>query len=393
MGLNERLSRYAVRRAHVLVVESPGAWITRVVLEQAMLARGWRPALSPAGADVLAVCGTPGPQLTEVVERLWEQMPGPRVRVDLLDIAAVSATLDVAVEELADTGSHEEDAGSRSAQLNGASSPDGHQGMDQQGMDHGGMGHEDMEMAPGGIPLAEGGGDRDGLEMDVLHLRLGPVLSHWPAGLVLRCALQGDIITEAEGHQVDDLDDAIDPESATPAHGVDGDGPADERTDRATAYLDLGSPDAAWRWDNIARLLALAGWEEASARSRRIRDTQLTTGRAHGSDAPETLHGKLARSRTLRWSLRGLRPLGFADLEEQSLPEYLVGDTYDRLLAMLDRAAQAAESTATDSSQIPGVSPDAAACLVVGLDVAAARLVLASLDMPPLPAPNVVTRG
>ena len=71
------------------------------------------------------------------------------------------------------------------------------------GMDHGGMDHGDMEMSPGGIPLAEGGEDRDGLEMDVLHVRLGPVLPHWPAGLVLRCSLQGDVIAEAQAELVD----------------------------------------------------------------------------------------------------------------------------------------------------------------------------------------------
>lgn len=64
-------------------------------------------------------------------------------------------------------------------------------------MDHGDMDHGDMEMAPSGIPLAEGAQDRDGLEMDVLHLGLGPVLAHWPAGVRLRCVLSGDVVTEA----------------------------------------------------------------------------------------------------------------------------------------------------------------------------------------------------
>src|SRR5699024_11402590 len=74
-----------------------------------------------------------------------------------------------------------------------------HGGMDHSGhgshggMDHSGHsghgGHGGMDMAPEGISLAQGGQDRDGLEMDVLHLPLGPVLPFWPAGLVLtaRC--------------------------------------------------------------------------------------------------------------------------------------------------------------------------------------------------------------
>ncbi len=55
-----------------------------------------------------------------------------------------------------------------------------------------------MEMAPAGISLAGGAEDRDGLEMDVLHLPLGPVLPHWPAGLVVRCVLHGDVVAEVE---------------------------------------------------------------------------------------------------------------------------------------------------------------------------------------------------
>ncbi len=63
-----------------------------------------------------------------------------------------------------------------------------------QGMDHGAM---DMP-APGGIPLATGSeNDRDGLEMDELSVSLGPVLPSWPAGLVLRCVLHGDLIADA----------------------------------------------------------------------------------------------------------------------------------------------------------------------------------------------------
>ncbi len=72
----------------------------------------------------------------------------------------------------------------------------------------------DMEMAPSGIPLAEGGEDRDGLEMDVLHLPLGPVLPHWPAGLVLRCALQGDVVVEATAEVLAAADAADGPDGS-----------------------------------------------------------------------------------------------------------------------------------------------------------------------------------
>ena len=88
MGLNEILARFAVRAATVLVVEVPGHGATRMELEEQLLHRGWRPAWTPADADVLAVCGTPGPELSELVDRLWEQLPGPRVRADITSPSA-----------------------------------------------------------------------------------------------------------------------------------------------------------------------------------------------------------------------------------------------------------------------------------------------------------------
>src|SRR5699024_7110981 len=88
-----------------------------------------------------------------------------------------------------------------------------HGGMDHSGHgSHGGMdysghgGHGGMDMAPEGISLAQGGQDRDGLEMDVLHLPLGPVLPFWPAGLVLDCSLQGDVVVDAAASVVDGSD-------------------------------------------------------------------------------------------------------------------------------------------------------------------------------------------
>lgn len=64
MGVTRLLARLAVRSARVLVVEAPGQWLTRVELEQQMLRRGWGTAWTPADADVLAVCGAPGPELS-----------------------------------------------------------------------------------------------------------------------------------------------------------------------------------------------------------------------------------------------------------------------------------------------------------------------------------------
>lgn len=356
MGLTDLLSRYAVRRAHVLVVEVPGAWVLRAHLERELVERGWRRALSSADADVLAVCGAPGPAMRELIDRLWEQMPGPRVRIDAFDVSAVHSALDASAEQLGDTNRHRRDVEERPMEPRTAS--EHHEEMDHGDTDHDShqdMDHGDMEMTPDGISLAEGEDDRDGLEMDVLHLQLGPVLPHWPAGLVLRCTLQGDVITAAEGQLLKDRVPAA---------------PVPEGTRQG------------WRWDNIARLLALAGWEAASARARVVRDVTLTPASTPMAGAsPEELVRQVNRSRSLRWSLRGLRPLAVHDLPDPGLPEHLAGDTYDRFVAMLDRATR-------DAEEPPTVSPAGVAAAVVGLELAAARLVIASLDLPPQRVPE-----
>ncbi|MGC5583165.1 hypothetical protein [Ornithinimicrobium sp. W1665] len=208
-----------------------------------------------------------------------------------------------------------------------------------------------MDMAPGGIPLAEGGADRDGLEMDVLRVRLGPVLPHWPAGLVLHCSLQGDLLTQARAE----------------VFGAGDDG-GDEADARARGL------------DNLVSVLALAGWDDAAAQARRIRDAALETGGGPSDPGVERLRRRLRRSWALRWSLRGLCPLTEEEVRHHGLPVDVVGDTYDRLLRMVDRATSSGGGEGRHDVR-PAVWADHLAQLVVGLDLAAARLVLASLDV------------
>lgn len=363
MGLSDVIARSAARHAHALVVEVPGSWRIRVAVERAVLARGWRLAPSPADADVLVVCGEPGPRLAEAVDLVWEQMPGPRVRVDARAYDDVAACLEEAHAGLLDAGHHRHDAGHRAAAADllatqadrdgthheGHGGHGGHQQMDH-GHDgeHGGHeGHGEMEMSPGGIPLAGGGEDRDGLELDVLDVRLGPVLPHWPPGLVLHTSLQGDVITSAHAELWDAADEA---EPAEPAR----------------------------RLDNVASLLALAGWDHAAAEARRVRDAALAADAGPVGPGLERLRRRMRRSRTLRWSLRGVRPLTEQDVDRHGLPAGALGDTHDRLLRMLDRV---------DAPEMsPPLSADHVAHLVTGLDLATARLVVASLDVQRLTA-------
>lgn len=367
MGLIDRLGRSAGRHAHVLVIEIPGHWQTRAAVERAALARGWNLAPSPADADVLAVCGEPGRQIGEAVKQVWHQMPGPRVRVDVRLHDDVAACLDDAYAGLLDTARHRHDAHSRPTAQDLLADI---QADEHGGMDHGDVDHGDMDMSPGGIPLADGAQDRDGLEMDVLHVRLGPVLPHWPAGLVLRCALQGDVVTEAKAEFLD---------AATQAHIPSWTAPAR-------------------RMDNICALLALAGWDDAAAEARAIRDFLLKGDQDFRAAARTVrLVRRVRRSWVLRWSLRGIGPLLRKDLQRHGLSADLAGDTHDRLLRMLDRAApDVTAGHSGDSDRRLGDDPapahgrqghSAAASaedlghVVTGLDLAAARLVIASLDL------------
>ncbi|MGQ5261022.1 hypothetical protein ACTWLT_09730 [Micromonospora sp. ZYX-F-536] len=423
MGLSNALARYAVNHAHVLLVEAPGHWLTRAAAEQQLLARGWLFASSPADADVLALCGTPGPEIAAIAARLWEQLPGPRARVQIDAPHLAAAAFESAATKLLDVTLQRDDSQGRSATPNGERHRDneseGHDGGHDHGghgthvgkgemdgghaehsaMDHGGssghgesgdhggmghgmdMGHADMghgatshggmDMAPAGIPMAHGGEDRDGLELDVLHLRLGPVLPYWPTGLVLRCSLQGDLIVHAEVTLVD------------------------AQHARHHAGVRCAHHRAARRCDNAAGLLALSGWEDAAGRARRLRDWLLSDGdRGTTARDLDRLHRRIKRSWLLRWSLRGVGYLSAADVARLDLPGHLRGDTHDRLLSMIQRAADdiagSADASSDASEHVPIVK---IGDVVQGLDIATARLVVASLDLDPQPAASAVAHA
>ncbi|MCZ2815982.1 hypothetical protein [Modestobacter sp. VKM Ac-2984] len=339
------LSSLAARRTTVLAVEVPGWSRTRCALEQHARTRGWRLADSPADADLLVVCGRPGARLTAAVDHVWGQLPGPRARAEVTTADAVPAALDRAAAELADGTVQRRDADARPADPDPGTTATGDDGemdmgdgdMDHGDMDHGDMDHGDMDMdmpMPGGIGLAGGGGDDqladpDSLDLDVLHVPLGPVLPHWPAGLLLHTTLQGDLVVAARAEVLLPADD--DSPTDPPVHGT-----------------------PAGRWDAVATLLALAGWDDSAVRAARVRDELLAGGQPPGADR---LARRITRSRLLRWSLRGLG----------RLPE---GDAHDRLRHWLTGTE---ERRSTELSTV--------ADLVTGLDLASARLVVASLDL------------
>ncbi|WP_225792752.1 hypothetical protein, partial [Agrococcus sediminis] len=232
-----------------------------------------------------------------------------------------------------------------------------HTGTDHSGTDHSGMDHSGMDMAPAGIPLAGGAADRDGLEMDTLAVQLGPVLPYWPPGLVLHCALNGDVITRARARGLDDA-----------WHG----------------FVEPGGREAAARrCDDAAALLALAGASGLAADARRLRGALLRGDTAAAQHGLDRLERRVRRS-LLRWSLGRL-----GVVEDPALAQHLVaaqaGSVFDRLLAMLGAARDANDGSSgerRDASRLIADLPQ----LVTGLDLAAARLVVASLGLSSLAA-------
>ncbi len=381
MGVRAWLARRAVRATRVIVVEAGDGFAARVAVERALAARGWLVAESPASADALLVAGRATDELAEVVERLWDAMPGPRARAAVTTAAAAPAALDELAERLTDAATQAEDAAARTAPDLGEGMDHGdmddegmdhgdmddegmdHGDMDDEGMDHGDMDHGDMDMAPDGIPLAEGSeDDRDGLEMDALPVRLGPVLRHWPASLVLDVTLHGDLVTEARAHL---LDDAAAADEADPG------------------------TRAARRCDEVAAVLALVAWEEGAALARAARDQLLAQGGGDARALLVELRHRVEHSRLLRWSLAGVGQVSGEEAHRLGLPAGAAGDCRDRLLHLVDAATAAARAYAgtvgagaTEGSTWPALPVTACGPLVRGHDLSVARLLVATLGSP-----------
>jgi len=356
MGLRATMASLASSRLHVLIVETPGSFVLRATVERAILRRGWRLSGAPADADALVICGTPATQdLHDAVRAVWEQLPGPRATTSVGTVDEVDAELNWVATHYRDLEAQRRDARRRV----GFDGQMDHGQMVHGQMDHGQLddgGHGGMTMAgPGGIALAGGGADRDGLEMDVLHLRLGPILADWPAGLAMWCSLQGDAITGVEVAVAD-----------------------------AASVTGPWTEHVAYRIDAAARLLSLAGELESSARLRGLRDGLL---QGVGFDSVlgrlAQVHRSVARSRSLQWSLAKVGGVEETLLRQHHWPVSWAGDVHDRLLCLLD--VTSVSPLAADRHVTAGIQAELSAIAAVaplilpGMDLGGARLVVASL--------------
>lgn len=312
---------------HVLVCEQPNGWSTRVALERELGRRGWRLVHSPAGADVIVLCGrvdTRTQELAVAASRLLPYPLAPVVVSSRADLASTMVELATHVELRAVPSAPDVVDVPGSQRHTGPETDEHHESMDMGG--------------PGGVPLAEGELDRDGLSMDVLHLGFGPITTLWPPGLGVETSLQGDVIVEAQVHL----------------------GPGPERVDGPTAW--------AYRLDAAAQLVALAGAQSVERHLRAARDVVLD-----GADPTASAGAARRRVRSnvlLRWSLRGVGMIAPALVGHDALE----GDAWDRLLRLVDSSDSGMDPTRGASRDVEATL----ASLLTGVDVASARLIVAS---------------
>ncbi len=343
------LGRLGSTRLHVLVVEPPGSWAVRATVERECALRGWVVALTPADADALVVCGPASGAVGDAVEQLWSSMPGPRVRAEVTAAAAVPGVLNELAERYrawgraADPGSSSpaEESGRFDEQDEPGEEPSGtgtgEKDPDDGDPDEGDPDGMDMDMSgPGGIALASGADDRDGLEMDVLHLPLGPVLAGWPPELTLLVTLQGDVIVEVE---VQRLEPTVEADSE------------------------------AYRLDAAAQLLRLTGAGVLADRVGLARDVRL--GLLASEPDLAGLRRRVERSPAVR---RALRRVGPVETVEDGWPAGWAGDAYERLLRMLQPVADRSLPTVDVE-----VFAAALSRLLTGSELGSARLTVASL--------------
>ncbi|TFD55833.1 hypothetical protein E3T55_00475 [Cryobacterium frigoriphilum] len=307
----------------------------------------------------------------------------------MISASDVASTLERAAEELLDDGRQHSDARTRSRQPAEPRDASAHGSVDEP-TEH----KMDMDMPmPGGIPLADGAPDRDGLEMDVLHVPLGPALPHWPAGLVVRCVLHGDVIVSAEAEVL--------PAAAQPS----GDGPVggDSRrsADDERRLAVIRCSDAA------VQVLALAGWSFAADRARRIRDA-VASGMALVDAAADLdqLAQSVGRSWALRWTLKGITVGDARAHAQDGMGPRESATVRGRLISWLDEARRIArDDTAPRDDTAEGAYElqDALALqrsqlseiprLLNGRDVATARLIVAALAIETTPSPRFRSRA
>ncbi|MFC4376294.1 hypothetical protein ACFO5K_19535 [Nocardia halotolerans] len=364
------------------VVTAPGGTAARVAVEREIREHGWRQVDSPAAADLLVIAGAAEHEFGSSADRVFESMSMPRARARITAPEAAAAELDAAVSRLhagtdTDADQHEtaEHEHPPASEQHPAAHEHAHEPMQHTsgGAGHGGHEHDMGTMTPGGLAMADRADDRDGLKLDVLTVPLGPILAWWPAGLVIDTQWQGDVVGNAKATVLSS--------------------PSDTAPFWLAPWLRAAPADAGerGRWraaralDSASTLLTVAGWPDAATTARRVRDEMLVGDLSRSGEARRRRWvRRVAGSRVLRWSLRGVGriPAG------PDVPSGVVGDAHDRLLRW---TADSAPARSEDEIAKPNVfvADEIRRCqwivaalpeLLAGAELAEARLIVAGLD-------------
>ncbi|MGY1439784.1 hypothetical protein [Streptomyces reniochalinae] len=278
MDLTGALLRATAARPHVLLVTTPGGTAVRLAAERHLRRLDVPTAGTPADADVLLVAGPDCPSLEPAFDRLWQDMPEPRCRDRVRGADAVPDVVDDCRTVLA--------------------SATGRRGT---------AAHVPAERPSAELPMAEVGPDRDGLTLDRLHVPLGPLLSDWPTGLTIRLTMQGDVVEQARV-------EGLPAQAATPSPPFWAEPWLRAEAGEQVTVGAAARRRAAAHLDSLARLLSVAGWQAAATTARRLRDELLTGADAAAVRARvERFARRVGRSRVLYWLTRGIGELTEAE--------------------------------------------------------------------------------
>ncbi len=342
-----RLRGWALGRPRVAVLASPERTSTGWRVEAAAASRGWPRAGSPADADVLVVVGDHATDLARACGLWWHHMTAPRSRVDISGEAdhesGIDELLDAALVRLRDRDTQRAAAtrtGEAAELLEQRRTPHGsaddqHGGHDVGGHDMGGHAGHDMGSVAG-LSMASTGQDRDGLALDVLVHRWGPFLPGWPAGLVVRTTLSGDVVTSAVVEQGPSRPETF-PRPVAVAHA-------------------------------LVTVLDLAGWTEAAKVLSHVPLARLDAIAPTGAE--QRWLSRVRRSRTLRWALRDV-----AVVDDQ--------DAADRVAQWCEELLTGAKGGTGQVGWTVHPAADLVPLVVVGTELARARIAVASLALSP----------
>lgn len=247
------------------------------------------------------IAGSIPPAHREALDRAHDQLPHPRASVRWRsDALADGVGVDGDVDEVVEAACQAHAAVmSRTHESSPARLPDDEPNEWRGLGPHGQGGEGMMGGTPYGRPMAMTGGDRDGLALDQLRLRLGPFLAPLPPGVVFDVTLQGEVIQE--------LSVELPSSSATPPPRFE------ELPDDTATNARLGL-----RW--LSHLLHVHGLDALAVRAARCAADV-------GSGSPAPGFASLRRAIQRSGLLRSLRGVGFVEG---------LGTGEDRVRARLD---------------------------------------------------------